>query len=130
MCHLLDWATCPLLVFLHVATDREVQRLGTLEEKYVTICIGSRNPKGSEYISIVSPRRHVAVDIVVRRPGTLGIFKSLQVKSVEARSCEGTQTIDLGSLWDLSQPLDQEVEGQGKHFDELGHSRGVEQHGN
>jgi hypothetical protein len=44
------------------------------------------------------------------------------VKSVEARSHEGTQTVDLISLQDLSQLLDQAVEGWCKHFDRY-HSR-------
>jgi hypothetical protein len=104
-----------------MATDRAVQRLGTPEEKYVTVCIGSRTPKGRslEYISTIDPRRHTTIDLVVWRLGTPGVFKSLRVKSTEARSREGTQTVDLGSLRDLSQPLDQAVEGQGKHFGEL-----------
>jgi hypothetical protein len=46
MCHPPDWAMCLLLVFFHVVTDRAVQRLGTLEEKDVTVCIGSRTPEG------------------------------------------------------------------------------------
>jgi hypothetical protein len=46
MCHLLDCATCPLLVFLHVAKDHAIHRLGTLEEKDVTVCVGLRTPKG------------------------------------------------------------------------------------
>jgi hypothetical protein len=37
------------------------------------------------------------------------------------------QTIDLGSLQDLSQLLDQAVEGQGKHFDELGEGLKIDQ---
>jgi hypothetical protein len=42
---------------------------------------------------------------------TPGVSKFLSVKSVEAQSHEGTQTIDLRSLWDLSRPLDQ-AEGE------------------
>jgi hypothetical protein len=33
-------------VFLHVATDRAVQRLGTPEGKDVTSCVGSKTPEG------------------------------------------------------------------------------------
>jgi hypothetical protein len=46
MCHVPDWATCLLLVFLHMETDRAIQRLGSLEEKYVTVYVGSRTPEG------------------------------------------------------------------------------------
>jgi hypothetical protein len=46
MCHLPNWATCPLPVFLHMAKDRTVWRLGTLVGKDVTGCIGSKNPEG------------------------------------------------------------------------------------
>jgi hypothetical protein len=64
MCHPPDWATCPLPVFHHVATDRAVQRLGTLERKDVTGCIGSKNFEGPkpEYISTVDSIRHMSKD--------------------------------------------------------------------
>jgi hypothetical protein len=48
MCHPPDWATCPLLVFFHVARDHAVRRLDTSEEKDVTVGIGSRNPEESK----------------------------------------------------------------------------------
>jgi hypothetical protein len=77
------------------------------------------NSRRREYISTIDSRRDVVVDLVVRRLGTPGVFKSLQVKSVKARSHEGMKTIDLGSLHELSQSLDQAVEGKCKNFDEL-----------
>jgi hypothetical protein len=46
MCHLPDWATCPLPVFHHMATDHVVRRLGTPVEKDVTGCVGSKTREG------------------------------------------------------------------------------------
>jgi hypothetical protein len=89
------------------------------EGKICDILHWVENSRRSEYISTVDLRRHTVVDLIVQRLGTLGVFKSLRVKSVEAQSRKGTQTIDLVSLWDLSQLLDQEVEGQGKYFKKL-----------
>jgi hypothetical protein len=48
MCHPPNWATCPLLVFHHVVTNRAVQRLGTSKGKDVTGCVGLKAPKGSK----------------------------------------------------------------------------------
>jgi hypothetical protein len=65
--------------------------------------LGRELPKARrlEYISTIDPKRHATVDLIVRRLGTLGVFKSLRVKSVEAKSHEGMQTVDLGYLQDL-----------------------------
>jgi hypothetical protein len=55
-------------------------------------------------------------------PGVSNIFTN---ESVEDQICEFMQTINLRSLRDLSQSLDQEVEGWHKHFDSY-HSKEVE----
>jgi len=41
-----DWTTCLLPIFYHVATYHAVWRLGTLEGKYVTCCVGSKTAEG------------------------------------------------------------------------------------
>jgi hypothetical protein len=53
----------------------------------------------------------ISMSCQLREYVTPGVSRFLPVKCVEARSREGMQVVDLRSLQDLSQPLDQAVEG-------------------
>jgi hypothetical protein len=82
MCHPPDWAMCPLPVFFHMVTDRAVRRLGTLEGKDVTGCIGLKTPEGQrlEYISTVDSRRHTSKD---RRLRVKALWEKVQEEIFE-----------------------------------------------
>jgi hypothetical protein len=80
--HPLDWAMCPLPVFLYVATDHAVWRLVTPMGKYVTGCVGSKTPEGpnAEYKSTIDYIRHTSKDC---RLQVKALWEKVQEESFE-----------------------------------------------
>jgi hypothetical protein len=82
-----DWATCPLLVYLHVATDCVVRRLGTPVGKDVTGCVGSKTPEGQSTYRPLIPE-DTRRQIVNFGESTLGESAGGKFETFEARRAE------------------------------------------
>jgi hypothetical protein len=98
MCHPPDWATCPLPVFFHVVTYHAVWRLGTLEGKDVTGCIGSKKKaRRLEYISTVDSRRHTSKD---HRLWVKALREKVQEEGLKLLKPEEPKRFKTVDLWE------------------------------